>query len=93
MKGCIFDGHHRPLTSRNTLHTANPPLTVPLAQASSSPIQRTVTSLDQFEVSQDITFKPEDPRVDQIVKFGDAGTCQGALLLLKLMPTTHILQL
>mmetsp|Transcript_27375 Transcript_27375/g.45764 ORF Transcript_27375/g.45764 Transcript_27375/m.45764 type:complete len:298 (+) Transcript_27375:128-1021(+) len=42
-------------------------------EASSSPIQRTVTSLDAFEVSQDITFEPSDPRVDQIVRFGDAG--------------------
>mmetsp|Transcript_16656 Transcript_16656/g.22952 ORF Transcript_16656/g.22952 Transcript_16656/m.22952 type:complete len:304 (+) Transcript_16656:3-914(+) len=43
-------------------------------EASSSPIQRTVTAIEAFEVSQNITLQGPDPRVDQLVKFGSAGT-------------------
>lgn len=42
-------------------------------QASSSPIQRTVTSIDVVDVLQDIVLDGPDPRVDQVVLFGDAA--------------------
>lgn len=46
------------------------------AGGSSSPIQRTVTSLEQFTIQQAIRLRrPEegDDRVDQVVQFGDNG--------------------
>jgi hypothetical protein len=41
--------------------------------ASSSPIQRTITSNDAFTVLQNVRLSGPDPRVDQIVRFVDAG--------------------
>jgi hypothetical protein len=41
--------------------------------ASSSPIQRTITSNDAFTVLQNVRLRGPDPRVDQIVRFGDFG--------------------
>ena len=42
--------------------------------SSSSPIQRTVTAIDGVEVLQEITLDGPDPRVDQMVLAGNAGT-------------------
>ena len=39
--------------------------------ASSSPIQRTVTSLEAFTIQQAIRLGGADDRVDQVVQFGD----------------------
>ena len=41
--------------------------------ASSSPIQRTITSNEAFTVLQNVRLRGPDPRVDQIVRFGDFG--------------------
>lgn len=41
--------------------------------ASSSPIQRTITSNDAFTVLQNVRLRGADPRVDQLVRFGDVG--------------------
>ena len=41
--------------------------------ASSSPIQRTITSNDAFTVLQNVRLSGPDPVVDQVVRFGDAG--------------------
>ena len=41
--------------------------------ASSSPIQRTIISNDAFTVLQNVRLRGPDPRVDQIVRFGDFG--------------------
>lgn len=43
------------------------------ANASSSPIQRTVTSLEAFTIQQAIRLGGSDDRVDQVVQFGDGG--------------------
>lgn len=43
------------------------------AAASSSPIQRTVTSLEGFTIQQAIRLGGVDDRVDQVVQFGDGG--------------------
>lgn len=44
-----------------------------ISQASSSPIQRAVTSLEAFTIQQAIRLECEDPRVDQVVQFGDGN--------------------
>ena len=46
--------------------------------ASSSPIQRTITSNDAFTVLQTVSLRALEPRVDNIVQFGDRF---GSLLL------------
>ena len=43
------------------------------AMASSSPIQRTITSNEAFTVLQNVRLRGPDPRVDQVVRFGDVG--------------------
>ena len=44
-----------------------------VSAASSSPIQRTVTSLESFTIQQAIRLDGPDPRVDQVVQFGDGN--------------------
>ena len=44
-----------------------------ISPASSSPIQRAVTSLEAFTIQQAIRLECEDPRVDQVVQFGDGN--------------------
>ena len=46
--------------------------------ASSSPIQRTITSNDAFTVLQTVSLRAAEPRVDNVVQFGDRF---GTLLL------------